>query len=120
MFVNGYVEGVIRGEDNIVGDLKVSAGVTVRVIHGENKDEREEIEKQFQNTDERMLLIVSGGTADVGVNFSRAQRVIMANEPWTVADKDQQIARVYRFGLQNDLTVRTLIAKGTLEEGIHE
>lgn len=120
LFVNGYMEGIIRGQDNFLSTLKLPEGVTVRVIEGNVTTGREKIQDEFQESDQKILLVVSGQTADVGINLSSAQGVIEYNEPWTMADKRQQVARAHRFGILEELEYSTLITKGTIEEGIHE
>ncbi len=120
LFVNGYIEGVIRGKDNIITKFGLPQDVEVMVVHGGNRGEREEIQKKFRETTGKMLLVVSGQTADVGVDFTSAETVFTYNEPWTEYDRRQQVSRVYRPGLKHDLAVRTFVTKNTLEEGIHE
>lgn len=121
MFVNSYVEGMIRGEDAFIQKFGLPADVRVRIIDGDVPSaERLAIQKEFKETREKVLLVVSGQTADVGVDFSSADYVFMYNEPWTEYDKRQQIAREYRPGLAHDLTVTTSIVEGTIEEGIQE
>ncbi len=121
MFVNGYVEGMIRGEDTMLEKLDLPPDVAVRIIDGSvPREERVKIKKEFKKSSEKILLVVSGQTADVGVDFSAAEQVLMYNDPWTEYDKRQQIARAYRPGLEGDLTVTTSIAEGTIEQGISE
>ncbi|MEK7088656.1 MAG: SNF2-related protein, partial [Patescibacteria group bacterium] len=124
MFVNSYVNGIIRGENNIVEKFDLSPDIIIRIIDGSatkgESGEREKIEKELKETTKKILLVVSGQTADVGVDFSAAEEVLIYNEPWTEYDKKQQIARVYRPGLKHDLTVTTFITEGTIEEGIRE
>ncbi len=121
VFVNDYVEGVIRGEASVLHNLQVPTGVEVRVIHGDiDSHERAAIQEEFNHADKKILLIVSGQTADVGVDFSGGEAVLHYNEPWTVYQKMQQLARVHRSGLKNPVVESTLIVRGTIEEGIHE
>src|SRR3989344_1908191 len=121
MFVNGYVEGIIRGENNIIKKAEFPADIKIRIIDGQVPvAERQNIQEELNKSDGKMLLVVSGQTADVGVDFSSADYVCFYNEPWTEYDKRQQTSRVYRPGLSHDLTVTTSIADGTIEEGIHE
>ncbi|HUC95340.1 MAG TPA: SNF2-related protein, partial [Candidatus Saccharimonadia bacterium] len=120
MFVNGYIEGVIRGDNTIVEALGLPEGIEVFAIEGEvEKDTRVAIQQQLQGSNRKMLVLVSGQTADVGVDFSGAEEVYFYNEPWTMYDKKQQLGRVYRPGLSEDLISRTFITRGTIEEGIH-
>jgi len=122
MFVNGYVDGVIRGENTIFNSLGLPEDVEVHVIDGEvPKARRLEIQKLLQEQSNRkMLLAVSGQTADVGVDFSGAEELYFYNEPWTEYDKRQQQGRVYRPGLKQDLVSHTFYVEGSVEEGIHK
>lgn len=121
MFVNGYVEGVIRGDQTILDQLDLPDGVKVLAIHRDvSKEERAAIEAQLRTSGQKILLAVSGQTADVGVDFSGADEVFFYNEPWTKYDKKQQLGRVYRPGLQAGLISRTFVADDTIEEGINK
>ncbi|MDD5726349.1 MAG: SNF2-related protein [Patescibacteria group bacterium] len=121
VFVNDYIESVIRGRGNILEGLHLPAEVDVKIIHGEvPKQERIGIEDALKEPDRKVLLVVSGQTADVGVDYSSADRVFFYNEPWTEYQKRQELGRVYRPGLAHDLKSDTFIAKGTIEEGMHQ
>ncbi len=121
LFVNDYISNVIRGEGSILQELNLPVEVEVRVIHGGvTQEERLAIQEEFQRGDKKMLLIVSGKTADVAVDYSAGQEIIFYNEPWTIADKHQQQARVYRPGIVGDVESHTILTKGTIEEGKHE
>ncbi len=120
MFVNDYIDGVMRGDNHILDTLDIPRDVQVFTVDGSIKKERRlEIQNELRQTNQKVLLVVSGQTADVGVDFSAAEEVYFYNEPWTVYDKHQQRSRVYRPGLKQDLIVRTFVAAGTIEDGIH-
>lgn len=121
MFVNGYIEGVIRGEKSIFDNLNLPDDVEVQIIDGKvSKARRLEIQDRLRGHDGKILLAVSGQTADVGVDFSGAEELYFYNEPWTEYDKKQQQGRVYRPGLKQDLVSHTFYAQGTVEEGMHK
>ena len=120
LFVNNIIEDVVRGEQAIVDQLHLPPEVDVVVVHGKNKFERNSIVNHFKTTTRKTLLVVSGQTADVGVDFTAGEKVLFYNEPWTEYDRRQQLARVYRPGHEGDLESETLIVKDTIEEGIHE
>jgi len=121
VFVNDYMEDIIRGNTDIIRKLHLPPDVVVRTIHGEIlQKEREKIQLEFNESSARILLVVSGQTADVGVDLSGGEHVIFYNEPWTEYQKRQELARVYRPGLAQGLKSETLVAKGTIEQGIHE
>lgn len=120
LFVNDYIGNVIRGEKSILERLGLPDNVEIRVIHGEVKSgkERKTIQDEFRTSDGKMLLLVSGQTADVGVDFSSAQEIDFYNQPWTKYDQMQQLARAYREGLGHALTSTTFVTENTIEEGI--
>ncbi|MFZ2189131.1 MAG: DEAD/DEAH box helicase [Candidatus Moraniibacteriota bacterium] len=120
VFVNDYVEDVIRGDKNIISKLDLPKDAVVRTIHGKDvKSQRSNMQDDFNHGAGKMVLFVSGDTADVGVNFSGADKIIHYNEPWTIYDKKQQIGRVYREGLKHDLSAVTMIVSNSIEEGIY-
>jgi SAM-dependent methyltransferase len=119
MFVNDYVEGILRGENALIDRLVLPAGVETRVVAGHvSREERAAIQSELRQPDKRIFLAVSGGTADVGVNYTPAQHLIFLNDPWTKYKKDQELHRAYREGLEHPLTSTTYIARNTIEEGI--
>ncbi len=119
VFVNSYIEGVIRGEKNIIPKLDLPENVVIEKIYGGvSKQERKRIEDELKIGDKKMAVFVNGQAADVGVDFSGADGVIFYNEPWSKFDKKQQQARVYREGLKNQLESKTIIIKNSIEEGI--
>lgn len=120
MFVNGYIENVLRGERNIIDRLGLSEDVEVRIIMGGvSKEERERIQRDLRTSSGKMLVLVSGQTADVGVDFSASETADFYNEPWDKYDKSQQLHRIDREGLEHPLVSNTFIARNTIEEGIH-
>lgn len=119
LFVNRYIQGILRGQ-SIIKSLSLPKDVRVMVIDGNvNKESRLEIQQQLTHGTGKMLLLVSGQTADVGVDFSAAQGVLSYNDPWSIYDRQQQIKRVYRPGVASDITAHHFVVKGTIEQGIH-
>lgn len=120
VFVNEYVEGIIRGDGKIITDLGLTDDVEVRLIMGGvSNEERDKIQEDLNTSSKKMVVFVNGDTSDVGVDFSGAEDIVFYNEPWTRYEKRQQLARGYREGLDHPLTSATFIARGTIEEGIH-
>src|SRR3989344_5248432 len=121
LFVNDYIEGIIRGDKTILAKLNLPEDVQVLVVRGEvPTDERDRIQQEFNQGEGKMLLVVSGQTADVGVDYSGAEEIIFYNEPWTEYQRRQELGRAYRPGLKHDLTSATMLTNETIEDGIHE
>lgn len=120
VFVNNFVEGILHGERALVNRLALPDDVEIMIIEGAvSQSTRERIQKELNTSSKKILLAVSGQTADVGVDFSGGELVYFYNESWSKYDMQQQLARVYRPGLKHDLESRTFITKNTIEEGIH-
>jgi SNF2-related domain len=121
VFVNPPIDSIIRGKQDIFDELGLSAGINKYVIHGEDpvgSAKRKEQREGFQNDNQPAVLFLSGETENVGVDYSYADHVVFYNEPWTYADFRQQLSRIYRPGLKNELSCKVLVTKGTIEEGI--
>ncbi len=119
VFVNDYTNGIIRGEGNIIEQLGIPEGVQIEIIDGPvSTEDRLRIQREMSESDGKMVVFVSGQTADVGVDFSAADSVNFYNEPWSRYTKRQQLARVWRPGVKHPITSTTLIGRGTIEEGI--
>lgn len=123
VFVNEYIADIIRDTDehdqkSLLWKLGLPGDIAIRTIHGKDED-RDNVVKEFQQSNGKMLLLVSGDTADVGVDFSAADSVVYYSEPWTWYARLQQLGRAYRPGRTGDLEVVTLIVRGTIEADIH-
>jgi|GEM_PF-5007200 len=118
MFVNGFISNVIRGEESIVPDLNIPSSVKKDVIHGQNRDERSAIVEEFCSSPGKHFLAISGETMGVGVSLTDADFVMHYNDPWTLPELWQQIARAQRPGQKKSLIWVRMRTRGTIEEGI--
>ena len=82
---------------------------------------RGEIVKAFNNEDQYIPYVIlslkAGGT---GLNLTAANHVLHFDRWWNPAVENQATDRAYRIGQKNDVIVRKLITKGTLEETIDQ
>ena len=60
------------------------------------------------------------GAAGTGITLNRASVVILLDEPWNMALREQAVDRAHRIGQKNNVTVYTIIAKNTIDEKIHK
>eukprot|EP00966_Prymnesium_polylepis_P075652 1754498-Prymnesium_polylepis.1 len=65
------------------------------------------------------ILYIATKAGGVGLNITRASRVIVADISWNPVDDNQAVARCWRMGQQKPVFVYRLVADGTLEEGIY-
>ncbi len=81
--------------------------------------ERPGIVDSFEQSDSS-LLIATTRTAGEGLDVTEASNVVFLHEPWTPAEREQAIKRVWRRGQENDVDVYSLTAGNTVDEGILE
>lgn len=88
---------------------------TVQIIGGMGTDKRQEAIDAFQDGDARVLVmnIVAGG---VGINLQNASHMILGELPVSYADQDQVISRIYRSGQKNKVSVKRMVALGTIDD----
>lgn len=90
-------------------------------ITGETADnERQNIVDAFQNNDNFKVLIGTTGALGTGVTLTKATTVILLDEPWNRALREQAVDRCYRIGQNQKVTVYTIMCKGTIDERIHD
>ena len=82
-------------------------------------EERVELCERFNNGEQDVFLISlkAGGT---GLNLTGADTVILYDLWWNPAVEQQAEDRAYRMGQENVVQVIKLLARGTIEEKMHE
>ena len=65
------------------------------------------------------VLYMATRAGGVGLNLTRASRVVIADISWNPVDDIQAVARCYRMGQTLPVTVYRLVADLTLEKGIY-
>ncbi len=91
------------------------------VITGETADyQRQEYIDDFQKYDEHKIMIGTYGALGTGVTLTKASVIILLDEPWSMALREQAVDRCHRIGQHNNLTIYTLMCKNTIDEKIHE
>lgn len=94
--------------------------IAYRCITGETADnERQKFVDDFQNGKADVMLGTTGA-AGTGITLNRASVVILLDEPWNMALREQAVDRAHRIGQKNNVTVYTIIAKNTIDEKIHK
>lgn len=91
------------------------------VITGDTKDaDRQSMVNRFQGSDECKVIVGTIGAMGTGLTLTEGTVEIFLDEPWNMALKDQAIDRCHRVGQKNNITVYTLMCKGSIDERIHE
>lgn len=93
---------------------------TMGVITGETPDtQRQALVDAFQNG-ELDVMIGTAGAMGTGLTLTAGTVEIFVDEPWNMALKEQCVDRCHRIGQNSNLTIYTLMCKGTIDERIHD
>ena len=82
--------------------------------------QREHLIEDFQNNDDRKVMILSLKAGGTGLNLTGADYVIHYDPWWNPAVEDQATDRAYRIGQTKKVFVYRLITKNTVEEKIQK
>ncbi|XVF28648.1 hypothetical protein REPUB_Repub15cG0048200 [Reevesia pubescens] len=82
--------------------------------------QRERVLKEFNETGEKMVLLMSLRAGGVGLNLTAASNVFLMDPWWNPAVEEQAIMRIHRIGQKRTVTVRRFIVKGTVEERMQQ
>lgn len=101
--------------------LEQTFNTKVPFFHGGlNRTSRDEIIKEFQSDNGAQILVLSLKAGGFGLNLTRANQVVHLDQWWNPAIQNQATDRAYRIGQKNNVQVRTMISRGTLEEKINQ
>lgn len=83
-------------------------------------EEREQI-KQTTNAGQNKVLLLSMKAGGYGLNLQgAANKMVFVHDPWTHTTKEQTIARIYRPGQQNKVTIMHQKMKGSIDGYMEE
>ena len=91
------------------------------IITGQTPDdERQRMVEHFQNNDDCNVIIGTIGAMGTGLTLTAGTVEIFMDEPWNRANKEQAEDRCHRVGTTENITIYTLLCKGTIDERINE
>lgn len=91
------------------------------IITGETPDDnRPLIVDKFQNDDDCKVIVGTIGAMGTGLTLTAGTVEIFMDEPWNRANKEQAEDRCHRVGTTENITIYTLLCKGTIDERINE
>lgn len=91
------------------------------IITGETPDDnRPLIVDKFQNDDNCKVIVGTIGAMGTGLTLTAGTVEIFMDEPWNRANKEQAEDRCHRVGTTENITIYTLLCKGTIDERINE
>ncbi|GAU25269.1 hypothetical protein TSUD_17820 [Trifolium subterraneum] len=82
--------------------------------------QREKVLKEFNDTKEKRVLLMSLKAGGVGLNLTAASNVFLMDPWWNPAVEEQAIMRIHRIGQKRRVTVRRFIVKGTVEDRLQQ
>ena len=87
------------------------------LITGAVKNREDEVRK-FENDTENHFFFISLKSGSTGLNLTAASFVFLLDPWWNPSVEEQAIARSYRMGQKNKVTVMRFVSKETIEEKI--
>ncbi|KAM0002930.1 putative DNA helicase chromatin remodeling SNF2 family [Helianthus debilis subsp. tardiflorus] len=81
---------------------------------------REKTLREFSETTDKMVLLMSLKAGGVGLNLTAASNVFLMDPWWNPAVEEQAIMRIHRIGQKRTVCVRRFIVKDTVEERMQQ
>jgi SNF2 family DNA or RNA helicase len=98
---------------------RIHSHYTYVTITGETKDsERQSNVEAFQDG-RAEVFIGTIGAAGTGLTLTAGKVIILLDEPWSMALREQAVDRCHRIGQNTNITIYTLMCKNTIDEKIH-
>ncbi|CAL1709072.1 unnamed protein product [Somion occarium] len=82
------------------------------------RHQRDASVRTFMSKDKAKIMLMSLKCGGVGLNLTRANRVISLDLGWSEAIENQAFDRVHRLGQMRDVTVERLVIQDTVEDRI--
>ncbi|KAJ4828299.1 DNA repair protein rad5b [Turnera subulata] len=82
--------------------------------------QRERVLREFNETKEKTVLLMSLKAGGVGLNLTAASNVFLMDPWWNPAVEEQAIMRIHRIGQKRTVSVRRFIVKDTVEERMQQ
>ena len=89
------------------------------IAGGVKEEEREKNKKLFQNDPKHKILVMTDAGA-FGLNLQIASSVVHYDLPWSITKTLQREDRAHRHGQKSNVTIYTLISKGTIDEYVQK
>ena len=81
---------------------------------------REAAIRDFRETDDHTVLLISYGAGSVGLNLQFTNYVFLFDRWWNPAVEDQAINRAHRIGSSGPVTINRFVTPGTIEQRIDD
>ncbi|PKU74958.1 DNA repair protein RAD5B [Dendrobium catenatum] len=81
---------------------------------------RERVLKEFAQSNDKKVLLMSLKAGGVGLNLTAASNVFLMDPWWNPAVEEQAIMRIHRIGQKRQVKVRRFIVKDTVEDRMQQ
>ncbi len=119
---NGQQVVVFSNWSQITNEVcnRIHGNYTYVSITGDTKDsDRQKNVEAFQDG-RAEIIIGTTGAMGTGLTLTAGKVIIMLDEPWSMALREQAVDRCHRIGQNNNVTIYTIMCKGTIDEKIHK
>lgn len=99
---------------------RIHGHYTYVTITGETADFQRKINVEAFQDGRAEVLIGTIGAAGTGLTLTAGTVEIFLDEPWSMALREQAVDRCHRIGQTSNITIYTLMCKGTIDEKIHK
>ncbi|KAJ1701896.1 hypothetical protein LUZ63_001675 [Rhynchospora breviuscula] len=82
--------------------------------------QREQVLKEFNESRDKLVLLMSLRVGGVGLNLTAASNVFLTDPWWNPAVEEQAIMRIHRIGQKKQVQVRRFIVKDSVEERMQQ
>ncbi|GMH42394.1 hypothetical protein BSKO_10313 [Bryopsis sp. KO-2023] len=106
---------VLDGIEKALNQKKVKY---IRIDGATAATKRDELKNDFQEKANVKVAILAIKAAGVGLNFTAANLVIFAELSWVPGDIKQCEDRAHRIGQENDVVIRFLLARNSIDDMI--
>ncbi|KAL6839781.1 hypothetical protein ACP4OV_030469 [Aristida adscensionis] len=81
---------------------------------------KEKVLKEFSESQDKLVLLMSLKAGGVGLNLTAASNVFLMDPWWNPAVEEQAIMRIHRIGQKRAVQVKRFIVKDTVEERLQQ
>jgi len=85
-----------------------------------SQKQKEKVLKEFSESQDKLVLLMSLKAGGVGLNLTAASNVFLMDPWWNPAVEEQAIMRIHRIGQKRAVQVRRFIVKDTVEERMQQ
>lgn len=89
-------------------------------ITGDTKDSDRQYNVDAFQDGRAEVLVGTIGAAGTGLTLTSGKVIILLDEPWSMALREQAVDRCHRIGQNENITIYTLLCKNTIDERIHK